>query len=79
MYIEVLAHFNTLERRVLEDAMVALGILFSDTGEPELEAGVVSRVRARRTTRETTHMPPRCATRRRHFAASSRTAHASSA
>jgi hypothetical protein len=58
MHVELLAHFNTLERRVLEDAMVALGILFSDTGEQELEAGVASRVRARRTTRETAHMPP---------------------
>ena len=58
MYVELLARFNNLERRVLENAMVALGILFSDTGEPELEAGVASRVRVRRTTRETAHMPP---------------------
>lgn len=57
MYVELLAHFNTLERRVLDDAMVALGILFTDTEEPVLEAGVALRVRARRATRATAHAP----------------------
>lgn len=58
MYIEVLAHLNTLERRVLEDAMLALGILFSDTDELGADSDVASRVRARRATRETAHAPP---------------------
>ncbi len=58
MHVELLAHFNTLERRVLEDAMLAFGILFSDTDELGAEPDAAPRVRARRATRETAHASP---------------------